>query len=170
MPIIARSVLLGSFLSAAAVTAFTANGAFSNDGSHGGTGPVLVRMSELGGGGLPASVEGTGAGVCGGFSPEGRYDDVPVAWSFRLCESAQDTYEVQVRFRNLSDRSLQFQYRVWLAQPERCEAASDPSATLLLGGKKRLRPGQSEEWPFSTAEALRRDYRGRVWSCVMELR
>jgi hypothetical protein len=170
MPIIARSVLLGSFLSAAAVTAFTANGAFSNEGSPASVGPVLVRPSELGGGGVPASVEGTGAGVCGGFSLEGRYDDVPAAWSFRLCESAPDTYEVQVRFRNLSARPLRFQYRVWLTQPARCEAAADPSATLLLGGEKRLRPGQSEEWPFSTAEALRRDYRGRVWSCVMEVK
>ena len=77
---------------------------------------------------------------------------------------------VQVRFRNLSYRPLRFQYRVWLTQPARCEAAADPSATLLLGGEKRLRPGQSEEWPFSTAEALRRDYRGRVWSCVMEVK
>lgn len=170
MPIIARSVLLGSFLSAAAVTAFTANGAFSNDGSDAGIGPVLVGPSALDGRGLPASVEGIGAGVCGGFSLEGRYDDVPLAWSFRLCESAQDTYELQVRFRNLSDRSLRFQYRVWLAQPERCEAATDPAAKLLLGGEKGLRPGQTEEWPFSTAEALRRDYRGRVWSCVTEVK
>ncbi len=126
------------------------------DGFIGPAGPAEIPVTE----------QVSGAGVCGGFSQEGLYDNLPVAWSFRLCEGDEDQYEVQVRFRNSSDRMVSFQFRVWLERPESCDAGAS-GAALLIGGAKRLRPGENEEWPFSTGAVLRRHYRGKIWSCVI---
>jgi hypothetical protein len=168
MAFLERSLALGSLLGAVMLLGLTARGALSGDRemmngdreiawhtSVSATGPVQPPTSE----------PNTGAGVCGGFSEEDRYDNLPVSWSFRLCEAAADQYDVQLRFRNRSDRPLRFQYRVWLAKPERCDADAG-SDRLLIGGAKSLRPGQSEEWPYSSVAVPRADYRGRVWSCV----
>jgi hypothetical protein len=164
MPLLARSVAFASFVGAAALTGVTAKGAFSPADQEGPGQPedlVLDASADL-----PGIRPETGAGVCGGFSEEGRYDNLPVAWSFRLCESAQDVYEVQVRFRNLSERQVRFQYRVWHASPRRCDGAVSNESRLLIG-EKQLRPGQQDDWPYTAAEIPRLEYRGQVWSCVL---
>lgn len=164
MPLLARSVVLVSVIGAATITGVTAKGAFSDEEQVGRDQPypmTLAASAER-----PGQRRENGAGVCGGFSEEGRYHNMPVAWSFRLCESAQDLFEVQVRFRNLSERPVRFQYRVWLNEPGRCDGAVSNESHLLMGDKQ-LRPGQQEDWPYTAAELPRQDYRGQVWSCVL---
>lgn len=165
MAFLARSVVLVSCVGGAAITGVTAKGAFLRV-----VDPEWERTHAVAAAGpvtLPVTQPDTGMGVCGGFSEEGRYDNLPVAWSFRLCESAADSYEVQLRFRNLSERPQRFQYRVFLQSPRECVASRASGSPLLIGGGKWLRPGQVEEWPYTAGATLRRDYRGRIWSCVI---
>lgn len=162
MAIVARSVLL-TLLGGVAITGLSAKATLSPwaDEVDGGS------VAAVGPAEIPATEPETGTGVCGGFSDEGRYGNLPIAWSFRLCEAAHDMYEVQLRFRNLSERPVRFQYRVWLESPRRCDADRLNESRLLTGGDKQLRPGQTDEWPYSLGAAPRNEYRGRIWSCVV---
>jgi hypothetical protein len=116
----------------------------------------------------PASAELTltGGQTCGGFTGETRFGNLPVTWSYRLCELTEDSYEVQLRFRNLSRRTVDFRFLAWLVEPGSCEptlAGSEP----FVSGYRSLRPGQTEEWPYNSAVAHKQKYSGRVWSCVI---
>lgn len=171
MPVMARSVLLGSMVAGVAVMAAATKEAAP---------PVTVLADHAWRGGaealdasrVPPEPPRQGRRVCGGFSAEGRYDSVPVRWSFRLCEVGQDAYEVQLRFRNVSRRParwLRFEYRGWLEPPGgTCDDVESEDA-LLLEGEKALRPGEVDEWPYVVDVAPRRAYRGEIWSCATEL-
>lgn len=115
----------------------------------------------------PASAELTltGGQTCGGFTAETRFGNLPVAWSYRLCELTGDSYEVQLRFRNLSRREVDFRFMAWLDEPSTCEPAL--AGTMpFVSGYRSLGPGQTEEWPYNSAVAHKQTYTGRVWSCV----
>lgn len=166
MPFLARSVLFGSLVAGAAVLAVAAKGAFP---------PIAARVEDPMRGGAvqldgPDPLPQVRAGrVCGGFSTEGRYDDVPVAWSFRLCEVAERAYEVQLRFRNVSERPprpVRFAYRVWVESPGTCDGPG-PDRSALVEGERKMRPGEVDEWPYAAGVVLRRAYRGRIWSCAI---
>lgn len=169
MPFMVRSVLLGLLVATGAVLAAATRGAFpriaplAGDPRREGAVPLMgpARLAEPG--------SATGGGVCGGFSAEGRYDNVPVAWSFRLCEIAEHAYEVQLRFRNVSRRParpVRFAYRVWSEPPGTCDG-TESERSSLLAGEKKLRPGEIDEWPYAVGVVLRRAYRGEIWSCAI---
>lgn len=169
MPFMARSVLLGLLVAIGAVLAAAARGALPRiaplDPRREG-GVQLAGPAELP---EPSSAPG---GVCGGFSAEGRYDHVPVAWSFRLCEIAEHAYEVQLRFRNVSKRParpVRFAYRVWSEPPGTCDG-SESERSSLLAGEKELRPGEVDDWPYAVGVVSRRAYRGEIWSCAVPRR
>jgi hypothetical protein len=157
MPVLIRSAVLGSILGGVVVAAVTAKNAQE-------TGMSARAAEEWTGASVASAIAQTPVLVCGGFSEEGRYANLEVAWSFRLCESTPETYEYQLRFRNLSDRSVEFGFRVWVREPETCGRRG--SGEPALRGIKRLHSGQLEEWPYAAGEVLRARYQGRIWSCA----
>lgn len=167
MSFVARSVLLGLLVAIGAVLVAATRGAFPRIAALDPRRESAVQLA--GPAGLPEPSSAPGSRVCGGFSAEGRYDNVPVAWSFRLCEVADHAYEVQLRFRNVSTRParpVRFAYRVWSEPPDRCDG-SESGRSSLLAGEKELRPGEVDEWPYTVGVVLRRAYRGEIWSCAV---
>lgn len=176
MVLIARSVLLGCTVAGAAVLSVTAREASPRSAmpivGPSGNSPIQPGGPAV----LPDTQSETGRSVCGGFSAEGRYQNLPVMWSFRLCESAAHEYDVQLRFRNVSAREVRFEYRVWSERPGACDDSAGRSLegeqrlTPLLEREKELRPGEGDEWPYAGGVVPRREYRGEIWSCALAKR
>lgn len=89
----------------------------------------------------PASL--TAQEQCAEWTPWSPIQPLPVLFSWRLCGTESQRWDVQWRFANTGTEEIEFEYDLFTGMGARC--GEDNRGRRFAGGKYRLRPGQRDE-------------------------